>query len=64
MYVSSMFFFCVFQAWVASFEKPKMTTQSLFPSQTALSPYLRFGCLSSRTFYWKLRELFRKVPVV
>lgn len=49
------------KAWVASFEKPKMTTQSLFPSQTALSPYLRFGCLSSRTFYWKLRELFRKV---
>ncbi|WAR08353.1 CRY1-like protein, partial [Mya arenaria] len=30
-------------AWVASFEKPKMTAQSLFPSQTTLSPYLRFG---------------------
>lgn len=49
------------KAWVASFEKPKMTLQSLFPSQTALSPYLRFGCLSPRLFYWKLRELYRKV---
>nr|UXK97092.1 cryptochrome [Haliotis discus hannai] len=49
------------KAWVASFEKPKMSPQSLFPSQTGLSPYLRFGCLSPRLFYWKLRELYKKV---
>ncbi|XP_064599756.1 cryptochrome-1-like [Liolophura sinensis] len=49
------------KAWVASFEKPKMTSQSLFPSQTGLSPYLRFGCLSPRLFFWKLTELYRKV---
>ncbi|XP_052808538.1 cryptochrome-1-like isoform X2 [Mya arenaria] len=49
------------KAWVASFEKPKMTAQSLFPSQTTLSPYLRFGCISPRLFYWKLHELYRKI---
>lgn len=49
------------KAWVASFEKPKMTSQSLFPSQTTLSPYLRFGCLSPRLFYWKLNDLYRRV---
>lgn len=49
------------KAWVASFERPKMSQQSLFPSQNVLSPYLRFGCLSARLFYWKLRELYRKV---
>lgn len=38
-----------------------MSQQSLFPSQNVLSPYLRFGCLSARLFYWKLRELYRKV---
>ncbi|KAK3598830.1 hypothetical protein CHS0354_007437 [Potamilus streckersoni] len=49
------------KAWVASFEKPKMTSQSLFPSQTTISPYLKFGCLSSRLFYWKLNDLYRRV---
>nr|WDV40244.1 cryptochrome 2 [Sinonovacula constricta] len=49
------------KAWVASFEKPKMTSQSLFPSHTTLSPYLRFGAISPRLFYWKLHELYRKV---
>lgn len=42
------------KAWVASFCKPKMTPQSLLPSQTGLSPYLRFGCLSTRLFYHQL----------
>ncbi|XP_012941094.1 cryptochrome-1 [Aplysia californica] len=49
------------KAWVASFERPKMSPQSLYPSGTGLSPYLRFGCLSARTFYWKLTELYKKV---
>ena len=33
------------KAWVASFGRPKMTSQSLLASQTGLSPYLRWGCL-------------------
>lgn len=49
------------KAWVASFGRPKMTPQSLLPSQTGLSPYLRFGCLSTRLFYYQLTDLYRKV---
>ena len=49
------------KAWVASFGHPKMTPQSLLASQTGLSPYLRFGCLSTRLFYYQLVELYKKV---
>lgn len=49
------------KAWVASFGRPKMTPQSLLPSQTGLSPYLRFGCLSTRLFYYQLTDLYKKV---
>ena len=49
------------KAWVASFGRPKMSPQSLFPSPTGLSPYLRFGCLSARQFFIELNELFQKV---
>lgn len=49
------------KAWVASFGHPKMTPQSLLASQTGLSPYLRFGCLSTRLFYYQLTELYKKV---
>ncbi|XP_035227664.1 cryptochrome-1-like isoform X2 [Stegodyphus dumicola] len=52
------------KAWVASFGRPKMTPQSLLPSQTGLSPYLRFGCLSARLFYQELAELYRKIKKV
>ncbi|CAB0011252.1 unnamed protein product [Nesidiocoris tenuis] len=48
-------------AWVASFGRPKMTPQSLLASQTGLSPYLRFGCLSTRLFYYQLNDLYRKI---
>ena len=53
--------FLITQAWIASFEKPKVTPNSLFPSPTGVSPYLRFGCLSPRLFYHRLAELYRKV---
>lgn len=49
------------KTWVASFGRPKMTPQSLLPSQTGLSPYLRFGCLSTRLFYYQLTDLYKKV---
>jgi len=49
------------KAWVASFGRPKMTSQSLLASQTGLSPYLRFGCLSTRLFYHALSDLYRKI---
>ncbi|CAO1411081.1 unnamed protein product [Diamesa serratosioi] len=49
------------KAWVASFGKPKMSPQSLLASQTGLSPYLRFGCLSTRLFYYQLTDLYKKI---
>jgi cryptochrome len=49
------------KAWVASFGRPKMTSQSLLASQTGLSPYLRFGCLSTRLFYYQLTDLYKKI---
>ncbi|KAK6320020.1 hypothetical protein J4Q44_G00091270 [Coregonus suidteri] len=48
-------------AWVANFERPRMNVNSLLASPTGLSPYLRFGCLSCRLFYFKLTDLYRKV---
>lgn len=52
---------CCEQAWVANFERPRMNANSLLASPTGLSPYLRFGCLSCRLFYFKLTDLYRKV---
>ncbi|XP_068629221.1 cryptochrome-1-like [Battus philenor] len=52
------------KAWVASFGRPKMTPQSLLASPTGLSPYLRFGCLSTRLFYYQLTELYKRVKRV
>lgn len=49
------------KAWVASFGRPKMTPQSLLASQTGLSPYLRFGCLSTRLFYYELTGKMAKI---
>ncbi|XP_060117786.1 cryptochrome-2 [Heteronotia binoei] len=49
------------KAWVANYERPRMNAHSLLASPTGLSPYLRFGCLSCRLFYYRLRELYKKV---
>uniref|UniRef100_A0A9J8CY65 Cryptochrome circadian regulator 2 n=1 Tax=Cyprinus carpio carpio TaxID=630221 RepID=A0A9J8CY65_CYPCA len=49
------------KAWVANFERPRINAQSLFASPTGLSPYLRFGCLSCRVFYYNLRDLYMKL---
>uniref|UniRef100_W5NBN8 Cryptochrome circadian regulator 2 n=1 Tax=Lepisosteus oculatus TaxID=7918 RepID=W5NBN8_LEPOC len=49
------------KAWVASFERPKINVYSLIASPTGLSPYLRFGCVSCRLFYYSLLELYKKV---
>ncbi|KAK5867716.1 hypothetical protein PBY51_012181 [Eleginops maclovinus] len=49
------------KAWVANFERPRMNANSLLASPTGLSPYLRFGCLSCRLFYFRLTDLYKKV---
>lgn len=48
------------QAWVAAFEKPKTEPNSLEPSTTVLSPYLKFGCLSPRRFWHALEEVYQR----
>ncbi|XP_056463579.1 cryptochrome circadian regulator 5 [Gadus chalcogrammus] len=45
--------------WVCSFEKPQTAPNSLSPSTTVLSPYLTFGCLSARTFWWRLADVYQ-----
>ncbi|KAK2100524.1 Cryptochrome-2 [Saguinus oedipus] len=47
-------------AWVANYERPRMNANSLLASPTGLSPYLRFGCLSCRLFYYRLWDLYKK----
>ncbi|XP_074833267.1 cryptochrome-1-like isoform X2 [Carettochelys insculpta] len=46
-------------AWVCNFQKPQTEPNSLSPSTTVLSPYLKFGCLSVRTFWWRLAETYQ-----
>lgn len=48
------------ESWICSFEKPNTSPNSLLPSTTVLSPYLKFGCLSVRNFYWRLKQIYTK----
>lgn len=50
------------ESWVAAFEKPNTSPNSLQPSTTVLSPYLKFGCLSPKLFYHRLRQIYKKRP--
>nr|XP_006642290.2 PREDICTED: cryptochrome-2-like [Lepisosteus oculatus] len=50
-------------AWVCGFQKPNTEPNALSPSTTVLSPYLKFGCLSARTFWWRLTDVYRGVRV-
>ncbi|XP_062121116.1 cryptochrome-2 [Drosophila sulfurigaster albostrigata] len=50
------------EQWVASFEKPKTSPNSLEPSTTVLSPYLKFGCLSARLLYERLKGILARHP--
>lgn len=44
--------------WIKSFEKPETSPNSLEPSTTALSPYVSFGCLGARQFYWGVKDVY------
>eukprot|EP00730_Choanoeca_flexa_P018800 TRINITY_DN9160_c0_g3_i2.p1 TRINITY_DN9160_c0_g3~~TRINITY_DN9160_c0_g3_i2.p1 ORF type:complete len:514 (+),score=85.09 TRINITY_DN9160_c0_g3_i2:101-1642(+) len=46
------------KSWIAKFEKPKTEPTSLEPSTTGLSPYLKFGCISSRLFWHELAKVY------
>ncbi|KAK8514322.1 hypothetical protein V6N13_063216 [Hibiscus sabdariffa] len=48
--------------WVVNFEKPKGDPSAYIkPATTVLSPYLKFGCLSSRYFYQCLKDVYKNV---
>ncbi|KAJ3686632.1 hypothetical protein LUZ61_015796 [Rhynchospora tenuis] len=50
------------KAWVTNFEKPKGDPSAFQrPATTVLSPYLKFGCLSSRYFYKRLQDIYTSV---
>jgi len=46
------------KAWICAFQKPKTSPNSLEPSTTVLSPYLKFGCVSPRTFWHALHDVY------
>lgn len=48
------------EAWVAAFAKPDTSPNALEPSTTVLSPYLKFGCLSPRTFWHALDDIYKR----
>jgi cryptochrome len=48
------------EEWAAGFRKPETSPNSLEPSTTVLSPYLKFGCLSPNLFFHKLRAIEAK----
>jgi hypothetical protein len=52
--------FLLNETGVATFSKPKSSPNSLEPSTTLLSPYLKFGCLSVRRFYWDSQDVCEK----
>lgn len=47
-------------SWICQFAKPNTEPNSIKPSTTVLSPYLKFGCLSARKFYYALKEIYAK----
>ncbi|XP_053603003.1 cryptochrome-1 [Plodia interpunctella] len=48
--------------WVCKFEKPNSSPNSIEPSTTVLSPYISHGCVSSKLFYHKLKEVENGIP--
>lgn len=54
--------------WVAAFEKPSTSPTALDPlgantrSTTCLSPYLKFGCLSSRLLHERVGAVYKAQP--
>lgn len=50
--------------WVRQFEKPKGNPAAFDPepATTVLSPYLKFGCLSPRTFYHAITDVYTGGP--
>ncbi|XP_078000467.1 cryptochrome-1-like [Glandiceps talaboti] len=48
-------------AFKAGYCLPNQYKPDLLGPPMSLSPYLRFGCISIRKFYWKIMEVFKEV---
>ena len=40
---------------------PNLKKPVIFTTEVSLSPYLRFGCLSTRKLYWDIKNCYDKV---
>ena len=48
-------------AFQSNIVSPNKLKPIIFTEEISLSPYLRFGCLSPRKFYWDISKVFNKV---
>ena len=48
------------ERYICEFEKPKTSPTALVPSTTLLSPYIAWGCLSSKRFYHGVLDVYRR----
>ncbi len=51
---------CSRSEWIWTFEKPKTKPTGLKVDTTGLSPYVKHGCVSPRTFYHELSKVYAK----
>ena len=49
------------ETWIGQYDKPKTSPTSLDPSTTVLSPYLTHGCLSMRTVWHGIQEVYGRL---
>jgi len=49
-------------SWVCQFQKPETAPNTLEPSTTVLSPYLKFGCISPSLFYYEVERIYKTRP--
>lgn len=50
--------FCQDKLRVINFRKPMTSPVSLKPDTTAVSPHLKFGSMSIRTFFWQITDIY------
>ncbi len=53
---------CSRTKWIWKFEKPKTKPNALTVDTTGLSPYVKHGCVSPRTFYHELSKVYATCP--
>ena len=52
--------YCSDEDKVCGFQKPDGDPTTLVPYTTGLSPYLKFGCVSVRKFFWDVQAIYTK----